>query len=116
MRTILNTKIKNEIEKEIKKINPNAKVTMNTTNVGEGFLEAEKGKMKCLYVDIGTRYIPTGADNEENNKERKRLLCEAFAILEKYNKNYKFDYMVDKKKFKSDGTNFHCINKSVLEI
>ena len=108
-RPILDTKTKNQIQKELKEIYPQARVTATTSSVGSGFTESENGKMKTITVDMGTQYI---SDSETRFERQTR----AFEILEKYNRKYKFDYFVDKKKYRSNGKNFKNISKSVWEL
>ena len=108
-RPVLDVATKNKIQKEIKQIYDGAKVKMSTINTGSGFAESVNGKMKVLSVDMGTRY---GISADERDKR----LSQAFSILEKYNREYKFDYTVDKKKYKSDNTNFVNNRNSIFEL
>lgn len=106
-RSIIGVKEKNAIIKELKLIYPLATVTMTSVNVGSWFYEASNGKMKILSVDMGTRY---------NANNRNQILTSAFKVLEKYNLDFKFDYIVDKKKYRSDGSNFENSRNSIYNL
>jgi len=108
-RPVLDVKVKNQIEKEMKEITGYAEVTMHTHNTGAGFAESVNGKQKFLRVSVKV-------DQDATSKEQRKAERDAFAILEKYNKKYKFDYQVNKKKYKSDGTDFKIGYKSVYEL
>lgn len=104
-RPVADVKVKNAIAKELKELYPLAKVSMTSINTNDSIPEADNGKMVYITADMGTRYQ---ADLD--------LLKKAFVIMEKYNKQYRFNYMIDKKKFKSDGSNFKDNSKSVYEL
>lgn len=112
-RPVADVKVKNAISKELKQIAPSAKVSMTTINAGDGITEAENGKLKIITADMGTRYMSYNAENKDMIDT---MLSKSFAIFEKYNKEYKFEYRVDKKLYRSDNTNFRDHNGIVYEL
>lgn len=94
----LDVKTKNKIVKEINQVLPQElkskiKVSLSTK---QGFEEP--------YLSIRTNhnYFTT----EDIKKYHTPLLRKIFGVLESYNQNYAFDYMVDQKKFNSDGDRY----------
>lgn len=112
-RPVLTTKAKNQIEKEMKEIYPFATVKIGTSNVGRNCFDAEyatpastNGKQKFISVNLGS----------ENDQKFDDRLAQGFKVLEKYNKQYKFDYQINKKCYKSDKTKFIDGVPKVLQL
>lgn len=97
-RSNLDVKTKNQIAKEIKQVLPQElkskiKVSLSTK---QGFEEP--------YLSIRTNH--NYSTTEDREKYHIPLLRKIFGVLESYNQNYAFDYMVDQKKFNSDGDRY----------
>lgn len=94
----LDVKEKNKIVKEIKEILPpelKGKIKISLTTK-QGFDEP--------YLSIRTNH--NYSTTEDRRKYHTPLLRKVFGVLEGHNQKFAFDYMVDQKKYNSDGSSF----------